>query len=380
MAKMSTERVTEPARDDRAVDVSLEPLDLPLETTPEPPSAAPLLLFAVAFGAGVGALLALAVRFRPLFAFAIAGALVAFVLAWLHARTLLAAMRDRAARIPRLRLAGKTLTFIDGDQRTVILDLNRRFGITLLTSPSRAELVVAITHRDGVEYLAARDPSGTEHVDILARAITTPDNDLPIGDRVPTFRDGDRLLALVAALEARSPGAIDRVFLSDAGMADVVLDGRNLRAGQIDFDLQSPLSWRAYSFQEGSSFASHSFQATQIRQGEREIVLVALSPTGELATPSLIAPPPGRTGPLACEIIQRSLARDLRLAHCLADLPPPRSNRVAMDRLFVPRIRVALDLAPAEPVRVPRTITPAEALLTPADGTEQLRQSSPDVR
>lgn len=380
MAKMSTERVTEPARDDRAVDVSAEPLDLPLEAAPEVPSAAPLLIGAVVFGAGVGALLALAVRFRPLFAFAVAGALVAFVLAWLHARTLVRAMRARAARIPRLRLSGNALTYVDGDQETALLDLNRRFGVTLLSSPSRSELVVAITHRDGVEFLAARDPSGAHRVDLLARAITTPENDLPIGDRVPTFRDGDRLLDLVAALEARSQGAIDRVFLSDAGMADVVLDGRNLRAGQIDFDLQSPLSWRAYSFQEGSSFASHSFQATQIRQGEREIVLVALSPTGELATPSLIAPPPGRSGPLASEAIQRALARDLRLAHCLADLPPPRNHRVAMDRLFVPRIRVALDLAPPEAVRVPRATTPVEALLTPPDGIEQLRQSSPDVR
>ncbi len=380
MAKMSTERVTEPLRDDRAVDVSAEPLDLPLETAPEAPSAAPLLIGAVVFGAGVGALLALAVRFRPLFAFAVAGAFVAFVLAWLHARTLVRAMRDRAARIPRLRLSGKSLAYIDGDKQTAILDLNRRFGVTLLASPSRSELVVAITHRDGVEFLAARDPSGTHRVDLLARAITTPENDLPIGDLVPMFRDGDRLLDLVAALEARAQGAIDRVFLSDAGMADVVLDGKNLRAGQIDFDLQSPLSWRAYSFQEGSSFASHSFQATQIRQGEREIVLVALSPTGELATPSLIAPPPGRSGPLASEVIQRALARDLRLAHCLADLPPPRVNRVAMDRLFVPRIRVALDLAPPEVLRAPRATTPADALLTPPDGIEQLRQSSPDVR
>ena len=375
MAKMSTERVTEAS----ARKVEHGDLELLLETVAEPPSALPFLVGAVLFGAGVGALLALAIR-SPMVGFALSGALVAFVLAHLHVRTLVKAMKQRAARIPRLVLDARELAYVDGATRTPILALDRRFGITLLTSPGRSELVVAITHRDGVEYLAGRDPSGDAHVSILARAITTPENDLPIGDRVPPFRDGDRLLDLVAALEARAPGALDRVFLSDAGMADVVLDGRKLRAGQIDFDLLSPLCWRAYSFQEGSSFASHSFQATQIRQDEREIVLVALSPTGELATPSLISPPPGRTGPLASEVIQRSLARDLRLAHCLADLPPPRPQRVAMDRLFVPRIRQALDLAPGEIVRVPRSNTPAEVLLTPADGIEQLRQSSPDVR
>lgn len=379
MAKMSTERVTESA-DERPVDpAGPDDLVLPLETIAELPSAVPFLVGAVLFGAGVGALLALAIRF-PMLGLAMSGALVAFVLAHLHVRTLVRAMNERAARIPRLVLDRRELVYVDGPSRTQILALDRRFGVTVLTSPSRSELVVAITHRDGVEYLAGRDPSGGQHVALLARAITTPDNDLPVGDRVPVFRDGDRLLDLVAALEARAPGALDRVFLSDAGMADVVLDGRKLRAGQLDFDLHSPLSWRAYSFQEGSSFASHSFQATQIRQDEREIVLVALSPTGELATPSLISPVPGRTGPLASEAIQRSLARDLRLAHCLADLPPPRAQRIAMDRLFVPRIRQALDLAPGIKVRVPRANTPVEPLLTPAEGIEQLRQSSPDVR
>jgi hypothetical protein len=376
MAKMSTERVTEAFRDERAVEI---PLELTLESVPAAPSALPFLIGAVFFGAGVGALLALAVRL-PIAAVAISVALAAFVLAYLHVRTLMRGLAERAARIPRLVLDSKELVFVDGTQRTQVLALDRRFGLTLLTSPSRGELVVAITHRDGVEYLAGREPSGTHRTDVLARAITTPENDLPIGDRVPQFRDGDRLLDLVAALESLAPGALDRVFLSDAGMADVVLDGRKLRAGQLDFDLRAPLAWRAYSFQEGSSFASHSFQATQIRQGEREIVLVALSPTGELATPSLISPPPGRTGPLATEAIQRALARDLRLAHCLADIPPPRAQRIAMDRLFVPRIRVALDLAPGEIVRVPRSNTPAEVLLTPPEGVDQLRQSSPDVR
>lgn len=380
MAKMSTERVTEGLRDELVERAHAgQRLELPLEAVAPPPSALPFLIGAVMFGGGVGALLGLALKF-PLVGLTIAGALVAFILAHLHVRSLLATLSEKAARIPRLVLDDKELVFVDGANRTQLLALDRRFGITLLASPSRSELVIAITHRDGVEYLAGRDPSADKHVNVLARAITTPENDLPIGDRVPQFREGDRLLELVAALEARAPGALDRVFLSDAGMADVVLDGRKLRAGQIDFDLLSPLAWRAYAFQEGSSFASHSFQATQIRQGEREIVLVALSPTGELATPSLISPPPGHTGPLASEVIQRALARDLRLAHCLADIPPPRTQRIAMDRLFVPRIRVALDLAPSEIVRVPRSNTPAEVLLTPPDGIEQLRQSSPNVR
>lgn len=378
VASKSTESVT---RTEPLGSVRHEPVEFPIATAPAAPNPAPFMCGAALFGAGVGGLLALALHLRPLILLAAAGCVVAVVLAAVHARSVLRAISARAARIPRLVLDEASLAFVDGDSRVEILALDRRFGLTLLSTPSRGELVLAITHRDGIEYLAGRSPSATRHIDILARAITTPENDMPVNDRVPVFEDGDRLLDLVAALEARAPGAVDRVFLSDAGMADVVLDGRKLRAGQLDFDLQAPLSWRAYSFQEGSSFASHSYQATQLRQGEREVVLVALSPTGELATPSIVSPKPGAAGPLASEHVQRALARDLRLAHCLADLPPPRAQRIAVDRLFVPRIRVALDAAPAEIVRVPRTTTPAEVVITPPEGVEQpLRQSSPNVR
>ncbi|MBI2393923.1 MAG: hypothetical protein HYV09_30405 [Deltaproteobacteria bacterium] len=360
----------------RGLDV---PRVFPLRDVPQPRYPVHVLAGATVFGGSIGGVLAALVGVKPVAAAAVAGALVAFTLVFLHVRRVMRAFAQRAARQPRLVLEHDALVYVDDDVRTTILPLDRRFGLTLFTTPSRAEVVVAITHRDGVEYLGGRDPSGQRHVELLARATTTPDNDLPVGARVPMLGDGDRFLELVGALEARAPGALDRVFLSDAGMADVVLDGDRLRAAQLDFDLRAPLSWRAYAFQEGSSFASHSFQATQVRQGEREVVLVSLSPTGELATPSIISPPPGRTGPLASEVIQRSLARDLRLAHCLAEVPPPRHMRVAVDRLFVPRIRQALDAAPAELVIVPRTSTP-DVLVTPAEGIEALRQSSPNVR
>lgn len=354
-------------------------LVFPLQDAPVVRLPVALLGGAALLGGGLGGVLGLLVGVRPWPALALAGALLAFVLAFLHVRRVLGVVVARAARLPRLVLEKDELVLLDGNERVTVLPLDRRFGLTLFASPARAEIVVAITHRDGVEYLAGSHPSGQRHLELLARAITTPDNDLPIGDRVPSFSDGDRFLELVAALEARQPGALERVFLSDAGMADVVLDGHRLRAAQLDFDLDAPLSWRAFAFQEGSSFASHSFQATHVRQGEREVVLVALSPSGELATPSIVNPPPGRVGPLASEQIQRSLARDLRLANCLAELPPPRSVRVAVDRLFVPRLRHALDLAPSEVVIVPRS-SAAEVLMTPPEGVEKLRQSYPGVR
>lgn len=365
------------------------PTVFPLRDPPIVRLPVPLLGGASLLGAGLGGVLGLLVGVRPWPALAshalaplasIAGGVLAFVLAWVQVQRVLRAIQAKAARQPRLVLDHE-LALLDGDRRTSIFPLDRRFGLTLFANPSREELVLAITHRDGVEYVAGRRPTGQRHVEILARATTTPDNDLPVSDQLPTFEDGDRLLDLVAVLEARQPGALERVFLSDAGMADVVLDGRKLRAAQLDFDLASPIAWRAYAFQEGTSYASHSFQATHVRQGEREVVLVALSPTGELATPSIIHPPAGHTGPLASELVQRALARDLRLAHCLAEVPPPRNIRVAVDRLFVPRLRHALDVAPSEVVIVERTSgAPEGVLLTPPEGVERLRQSSPDVR
>lgn len=333
---------------------------------------------AALLGGGLGGVLGLLVGLRAWPLLAAAVALLAFVATWVHVQRVLRVLAANAARLPRVVLGKDELALVDGAHHKPVLSLDRRFGLTLFANPARDDLVVAITHRDGVEYLAGRRPSGRAHVELLARATTTPENDLPLGAQVPMFADGDRLLALVEALEAHQPGALDRVFLSDAGMADVVLDGKRLRAAQLDFDLTAPLSWRAYAFQEGTSYASHSFQATWLRQGDREIVLVALSPIGELATAALIHPPAGHTGPLASELVQRSLARDLRLANCLADLPPPRNMRVAVDRLFVPRLRHALDLAPTEVVILERTST--DVLITPPEGVEKLRQSSPDVR
>jgi hypothetical protein len=335
-----------------------------------------LLLLFVFSGAAIGLGLALVLRL-PIAPLVIAGAAAASGLAWMLLRRAQAELRA-AVKVPRVVLEEGALVLREGDARTEIVGLDRRYGLTLLASPARKELVLAITHRDGIEFVASRAPSGQKHLELLARAITTPENDMPIGDRVPVFADGDRLLDLAVALDAKCAGAFDRVFLSDAGMADIVLDETRLRAGQLDFDLRAPLFWRSFGFQEGSSYASHTFQATQIRQGEREVVLVALAPTGELATPSLIAPPPGTLldGPLAAEAVQRSLARDLRLAHCLVDLPPARATRIAVDRLFMPRLRVALDLAPAEILEIRRPSHP-DLLTTPSEGIEALRQSSP---
>jgi hypothetical protein len=315
-------------------------------------------------------------------------ALAAFVLAivgLLAAWSLESRRRRRGARAlssaPRILLDTTSLVLLDGVSRSTLVRVDAPLGATLFATPARDHLVLALTHRDGVAFVGGRTPSGRHRTELLARAMTTPASDLPIGPDIPIFERADRLLDLVAALEETTHGALDRVFLSDASMGDVVLDNGRLRAGQLDFDLKNKLNWRSFTFQEGSALAASCYQATSIRQGEREVVLVALSPTGEIAAPSIVSPQArvSREGPLGCEEIQRALARDLRLARGLADMPPARSQRVAVDRLFMPRLRLALDLAPQDKIPTPMRVTPmpSESAVPPPDGVDQMRSSRP---
>jgi hypothetical protein len=294
--------------------------------------------------------------------------------------------RRRGARTlataPRIVIDATSIVFVDGDATSTLVRIDAPVGATLFATPARDHVVLALTHRDGVAFLGGRSPSGRHRTDLLARAMTTPASDLPIAPEIPVFHRADRLLDLVAALEDTTRGALDRVFLSDASMGDVVLDGGKLRAGQLDFDLKNKLNWRSFTFQEGSALAASCYQATSIRQGDREVVLVALSPTGDIATPSIVGPPTTlvREGPLGCEEIQRALARDLRLARGLADMPPARSQRIAVDRLFMPRLRLALDAAPQDRIPTPMRVStpmPSEAPVPTPDGIDQMRSSRP---
>ncbi len=322
--------------------------------------------------AGLGLAWMLRVRAWPL---AIAGGLGVLIAAALQLRSERRLRVSLAGLAPRMELSNEGLTLVCGGLRTPVLAGDVRHGLSLLSSAGRETLILAITHRDGVEYLGGRNPTGTRHVELLGESISVPESDLPLLDETRTFDEADVLLDLCAALAARSPGALERVYLSDAGMADVVVDDRRLRAGQLDFDLRAPLRFRAFAFQEGSMLGAHGFQATHVRQGEREVVLVALASASEIGSSAVLA---RHDGPMALDTVRRALGRDLRLAQGLIDIPPPAKHRVAIDRLFMPRLRVALDGAPI--AIEARTSSPPEPRLPTPEGMDRLRASSPDVR
>jgi hypothetical protein len=162
-------------------------------------------------------------------------------------------------------------------------------------------------------------------------------------DGEPLMLDARDFNGLLDALAAVDRACFERLVLSDARGAPLVLDGRErreLRIGDRAFDLQAPLEWRGIVFQEGLGQAIAVYQGTWVRQGGNEVVLVSLLPS------IVSAGVQGLTDSASLAGLDRSVLRDLRLMHAVPEEPPPSEQRVAIDRLFMLPVRFALDKAP----------------------------------
>jgi hypothetical protein len=201
------------------------------------------------------------------------------------------------------------------------------FGVTVLASADRLRLVLALTSADATRFLSVRvldAGDAAEAPSLFDRAVTAADDDVRTDEGVALCAaDAERLLS---ALARRSPGALDRMYLSDASGEAVVLDRGELRIGARRIDLTAPLEWRAFVFQELGAHAASLCQATWVRQGDGEVVLVA--PMGEGGASGMAEAP------------------DARLLLAADGDPPPRELRRAVDRLFMVPLRRALDRAP----------------------------------
>lgn len=134
----------------------------------------------------------------------------------------------------------------------------------MFSTTDATTLLLAFTSPDWTRFVVARralddTPFATT---ALARAVTVTDSDLPAGqDQALSVEDVDTLLDAVAR---RAPGALDCVYLSDAGGDALVLDAAELRIGSTPIDLNAPLEWRAFLFQERGAYAASVCQATWI--------------------------------------------------------------------------------------------------------------------
>jgi len=233
---------------------------------------------------------------------------------------------------------------VDRGAETTLLEWDEPFGLTVLASADRATLLIALTSPRATRYLPAtvrnaEDASAAPTV--LERATTAAASDLRADDESAlSATDAERLLA---EMERRCPASLERVYLSDATGEAVVLDRTELRVGPRRIDLTAPLEWRSSLFQERGAHAASVCQATWIRQGDVELVLVAPLPAdGAWMGDADVAVRAAGGGAVA----KRGVARDLRLIQASASEAPPRDARHAIDRVFMLPLRRALDRAP----------------------------------
>jgi hypothetical protein len=247
----------------------------------------------------------------------------------------------------------------EGDSITRLALWGAPFGLTVFTTTDATTLLLAFTSPDWTRFVVARraldDTPFT--MSALTRAVTVTDSDLPAGhDQALSVEDVETLIEAVAD---RAPGALERVYLSDAGGDALVLDAAKLLIGTAHIDLNAPVEWRAFLFQERGAYAAWVCQATWIRQADVEVVLVAPMPgdSGWLGG--------ARAAITAAHVhlpreARNALARDVRLMQASAGDPPPREARHAIDRLFMLPLRRALDAAP-RPSRTRPSLSDARA-------------------
>lgn len=292
--------------------------------------------------------------------------LVTSVLAFFSARLFMRRRVKRPLRRLRIDASGIALETVShreprGVLQERLIDLSSTFGITLLSDPVRHRLVLAVTGTGRAVYFSARVDPEERHAyrRLLSSASTVSDDDAVLDalgpDGAPLELKLVDMNAFLEFLLLRDGMAMDRCFLSDTHGAPVILDNHELHIGIKGFDLRAPLEWRAMLFQEPfgtvTPVSDHEpaqnppggvmvYQATWVRQGISEAVLVSLIPSvSSVATPP--HPPAGEVPEVASAVL-----RDLRLMQASPEPPPPAELRVAIERMYMVRLRAALDRAP----------------------------------
>jgi hypothetical protein len=251
----------------------------------------------------------------------------------------------RTRRAPRAKASGTFLEASAGglsrvtpDGTKPIVKWDAPFGVTLLASYGRPTALLAFTTPTQTRYVPARiDGREAMDDDVLARIAVLADLDLVDGVAHDAALSPASTVELVRYVALRSKDAPGRAYLSDGRGAPIALDRATLSVGDRTFDLTSGLEWRPLMFHESTGQAAALYQATWIRQGTVEVVLVA-------PMPASIVPRDAERD--AHGKLSRALTRDLRLLQAPAEPPPAREARVAIDRPFMMAVRRVLDDAP----------------------------------
>jgi hypothetical protein len=234
-------------------------------------------------------------------------------------------------------------------KRDCIANLAEPFGVTVLASQARQRALLAVTTPTATRFIGVRleGPLDKEAaMMLLERASIVAD-----GDALAAHASDEETLsakdavALMRIVRDRVPAALERLYLSGTRGERITLDGTELRVEASDksrlFDLEMPVEWRGFLFHEALGPAASIYQATWIRQGSSELVLVAPMPTELLVTASKSTPP-------------RRLSQQQKLLAPAPDEPPPGDLRTGIERVFMLPVREALSRAP-RPSRAPAT-------------------------
>jgi hypothetical protein len=259
--------------------------------------------------------------------------------------TSLLCRRKRVQSSPQraLCLSPKNLSFDagQGEAPVVVADLENGFGFTLLANRARTVAAMVITTEHNAFYVSTSFSTHerAEQRPLLSRAFTVASDERALESAAP---DGEsflvspqtfsRLHQSLLLLDQRSQ---ERIFTIDARGDQIRLDNDSLNVGKLSFDLASKLEWRGLLFREGGD-GTTVFQGTYLRQQEREVVFVALMPA--LSTPTLSGDMTATNEPE----LERAVVRDMELLRVNVDEPPPNSQRVAIERIFMLPLRAAL--------------------------------------
>lgn len=195
------------------------------------------------------------------------------------------------------------------------------FGVSLFANKSGDRGLIAFTSGGATRYLGVHVPPDdyAAATTLFARSAIRADDDALFAQGVDQSLRATHAAALLSALASREPDAMSRVFLTSARGDALVVSGDGMKVGERDFDLRAPLEWRPFLFHEVAGQITTIYQAIWLRQETPER-------TNEIV---LVAPLPATS--------------DVRLSSSLADAPPARDLRIAIERLFMPVVRRALE-------------------------------------
>ncbi len=267
---------------------------------------------------------------------------VAALTLFVHAFVKLAARTKAARDAGFVVLDDRGIVRRQSSTTTPLAAWSSPFGVSLFASKSGDRGLIAFTSEGSTRFLGVHVPSSEESsaASLFEHAAVRADDDALFSQGVESSLGATSAAELLRSVERRAPEAIDRAFLSSARGESITIERNRLRVGERELDLRAPLEWRPFLFHEVAGHVTTIYQATWVRQE-------SLGKTSEIV---LVAPLPATS--------------DVRLSSSLAETPPSRDARVAIERLFMPLIRRALERSP----RASRTSPAPTRSMAPAKG------------